>query len=245
MDPRDRFASTVEEYRRHRPDYPEALFDWIEDEASLRPESTVVDVGAGTGISSRQLAARGWDVLGVEPNDAMRAAAEADGGGVRYLDTDAETLAGVEGPVQSIVGGQAFHWVDLDRALPRFRELLAESGRVVAFWNLRDGDDPMMAAYEAILTTHCPEYASVGAEPRARQVAAHPGLGDQREETFPHGQTLDRSGLEGRVWSSSYVRSSGVDRAVLGAALDELFAAHQDGGVVRFVYRTLALSFRP
>ena len=242
MDPRERFTSTVDDYRRHRPDYPEALFDdWIAREG-LREGDTVVEVGCGTGIAARQIAARGLRVVGVDPNVAMLEAARAEGGDVVYLRGDAETLP-VAGPVDAIVGGQSFHWIDLDRALPRFRKILRPGGRVMAFWNLRDGRDAFMAAYESLLLERCPEYAEVGAEPRARAVAAHPGLRDPVETEHPHAQELDRQGFSGRVWSSSYVRSSVKDRAAFDQALDALFDAHAVGGRVRFAYRTWAITF--
>jgi len=244
MDPRERFGATVEDYRRYRPDYPAALFDWLLQEARLSPGDVVVDVGCGTGISSRQLAARGLEVIGVDPNETMLEAAREPGGTVRLVVADGETLP-VQGPVDAIVGGQSFHWLDLDRFLPRARALLRPGGRVVAFWNLRDDRDPLMAAYERLLLERCPEYAEVGAERRVEAVARHPGIRDLRRASFPHEQVLDRAGFHGRVWSSSYVRSQVTDRAAFDRALDALFDAHAADGRVRFVYRTLGLSFLP
>lgn len=244
MDPRERFTATVEDYRRHRPNYPDALFDWIVSEAKLAPGDRVVDVGCGTGISSRPLAARGLEVIGVDPNEAMLAAARAEGGGVRYVRGDAETLP-VDGPVAAFVGGQSFHWLDLDGVLPRMAALLRPAGRVIAFWNLRDGSDPLMAAYEALLLERCPEYADVGAEPRAEAVARHPRVADLRRARFAHWQTLDRAGFHGRVWSSSYVRGAALDRASFDAALDALFDRFAADSEIRFVYRTVAMSFAP
>ena len=244
MDPRSRFTATVEDYRRYRPDYPDALFDWIAGEARLVAGDRVLDVGCGTGISSRPLAERGFEVIGLDPNEAMLEAARAEGGSVRYVRGDAETLP-VDGSVAAIVGGQSFHWIDLDRALPRMRALLRPGGRVIAFWNLRDGTDPLMAAYEALLLERCPEYADVGAEPRAEAVAAHPGVADLRRATFAHHQALDRAAFHGRVWSSSYVRHQVADRASFDAALDALFDRFAREDRVRFVYRTIAMSFVP
>jgi SAM-dependent methyltransferase len=263
MDPRERFTATVDDYRRHRPDYPEALFEWLMEDASLERGDVVVDVGCGTGISSRQLAARGLRVIAVDPNPAMLAAAEAEGGVSRgevvWVKGDGETLPIddlVDGPVAAIVGGQSFHWLDLDRALPRFRELLRPKGRVVPFWNLRDASKPLMAAYELLLLRHCPEYARVGAEPRAERVMMRPDLTDKRVHSTPHHQRFDREGFHGRVWSSSYVRHGVKDREAFDAALDELFDKWSEGEdgpregraeerSVTFDYLATAVSFLP
>ncbi|MGE0784891.1 MAG: trans-aconitate 2-methyltransferase [Sandaracinaceae bacterium] len=246
MDPRERFSQTVEDYRRYRPDYPDALIDHVIAEANVGRDGVIVDVGCGTGISSRQLAARGVRVIGVDPNRAMLDAARAEGGpaGLTYVETDGETLAGIE-RADAIVGGQSFHWLDLERALPRFEALLPREGRAIAFFNLRDEGDPMMAAYEALLRRFSPEYADVGAEPRAAALAAHPGLSDLRRASFAHAQRFDREGLKGRAWSSSYVKNVIQDRESFDAALDALFDAHARDGQVTFLYRSIALSFRP
>jgi len=244
LDPRARFSSTVEDYRRYRPDYPAALFDWIAKECDLPYGARVLDVGCGTGISSRQLAARGWEVVGLDPNADMLAAAEAEPRpGLRYVQGDAEDPPAL-GRFDAIVGGQSFHWLDLDRALPRLAAML-DGERVVAFWNLREPSDPMMRDYEALLLEFCPEYADVGAEPRADAVRARVAGLDLREVELPHAQRLDRDGLLGRVWSSSYVKNVDLDRAAFDARLHALFDRHADGGEIAFVYRTRALSFAP
>lgn len=245
MDPRDRFTATVEDYRRHRPEYPGALFDWLVADASLEPGDVVADVGCGTGISSRQLAARGLRVIAIDPNEAMLEAARREGGdGIEYVLGDAESLP-IEGRVAAVVGGQSFHWFDLDRALVRFRQVLRPKGRVVAFWNLRDREDPFMASYEDLLLGHSPEYAAVGAEPRARAILARTDLRDRRQASFPSVQELDRHALFGRVWSSSYVRHGVRDRASFDRALGALFDEHEEKGAVRFVYQSTAIGFAP
>ncbi len=68
----ERFSERADDYAAGRPSYPpgaiDALFEGLGDPATL----TVVDLGAGTGISTRLLAARGATTVAVEPNAAMR-----------------------------------------------------------------------------------------------------------------------------------------------------------------------------
>lgn len=244
MDPRERFTSTVDDYRKHRPGYPDALLDWIVADAGLSPGDRVLDVGCGTGISSRALAARGLRVLGVDPNAAMLEAARAEGGDVEYLQADGETLEGVVGPFDAIVGGQSFHWLELDRARARFAELARAGARVIAFWNLRDDRDPLMSDYEQLLLAWSPEYARVGAEPRAAAILARIDLPGRRSASFEgHTQVLARDAFHGRVWSSSYVKNAITDREGFERELDALFDRYAQDDVVRFVYRSVALSF--
>ncbi|MEM9070805.1 MAG: class I SAM-dependent methyltransferase [Myxococcota bacterium] len=237
MDPRDRFSATVDDYVRYRPDYPDAFFDWLRDAHGLAPKSRILEVGCGTGIATRQLMERGYDVVATDPNEAMLTAARKHGG--TFVCADAETLD-VQGEFSLVVGGQAFHWFDLARALPRFAEL---APRAVAFWNLRDDHHPSMAAYDALLRKRCSEYASVGAEPRARAVQAQVAAADLKVARFPHAQALSLDAFRGRVWSSSYVRHSVEDPDRFNAELDRLFETHAEDGVFRMRYQTRALSF--
>ncbi len=253
MDPRVRFTSTVDDYRRHRPDYPDALLDWICADAALEPGSMVLDVGCGTGISTRALATRGLSMIGLDPNEAMLAAARSEDATskIEWVLGDGETLpidARHVGKVDAIVGGQSFHWLDLDRALPRFAEALRPGGRAIAFWNLRDDRDALMRDYEALLVERCPEYVRVGAEPRANAILEREGLANVTRASFEGiPQLLDRTAFRGRVWSSSYVRASigAAARPGFEAALDALFDAHSKLGRVRFVYRTVAIGWTP
>src|SRR6266404_4522269 len=72
-----RFSGLSDIYAKYRPGYPVEALDFICSRCGLRDDSVLVDVGCGTGISSRQFAVRGCQVIGIEPNAEMRAAAEA------------------------------------------------------------------------------------------------------------------------------------------------------------------------
>jgi 2-polyprenyl-3-methyl-5-hydroxy-6-metoxy-1,4-benzoquinol methylase len=69
------FGGAARSYDTHRPRYPDQLVDDLLGSGARR----VLDVGAGTGIASRQLAERGADVLAVEPDTRMAAIAQEKG----------------------------------------------------------------------------------------------------------------------------------------------------------------------
>ena len=63
--------------------------------------------------------------------------------------------------------------------------------------------------------------------------------------SFENTQEFDRSGLRGRLLSSSYAPGpEGPQRAPMLAALDELFQRHAVGGKVRFEYDTMTFYAR-
>jgi SAM-dependent methyltransferase len=243
MDPRERFSAAADLYHRYRPSYPKALLDWIDELTGLRPPARVADVGCGTGISSRLFAGRGFDVTGVDPNEAMLAQARA-AGGARYLRGSAIATGLADGSVGLVTVAQAFHWFDVPAALAEFSRVLAIPGWCAAFWNLR-ASSPFLDDYDRLLRVHSTEYeVLLKPEPTLRAILRADGVFDAREAEFANAQLLDRQGLLGRAHSSSYVIHGVADPAAFDRALVEVFDRHQSGGTVEFLYRTVAVCFR-
>jgi SAM-dependent methyltransferase len=82
----------------------------------VRSGHPVLDVGSGTGIFTRQLAAalQVNPVIGIEPSAPMRARAEAeqDHGSITYLDGVAERLPFEDATARAVVAATAAHWFD-------------------------------------------------------------------------------------------------------------------------------------
>jgi SAM-dependent methyltransferase len=231
MDPTGRFSDRVDDYVRYRPDYPAAAVDCALDGA---PPGVVVDVGAGTGIWTRQLAAHGRTIVALEPNAEMRAVAPALPG-VTWEGGTAEATGLDDASAALVTVAQAFHWFRAGEALAEFARVLVPGGRVALVWNRRSRSDPFTLGYrEAIL--------AVGAETAAEKMPFDPGVfagapfTEPARSVFPHAQELDRAGLHGRARSASYVQKTGPRAEDLGARLDALFDAFAADGRVRIVY---------
>jgi SAM-dependent methyltransferase len=243
IDPLERFTAAADLYHRYRPSYPDALLDWLEQATGARPPARVADVGCGTGIASRLLAARGFAVTGIDPNESMLAHARAAGGAVYAKGTASATGLG-DASVDLVTVAQAFHWIDVPTALSEFRRVLASPGWCAAFWNLRRSS-PFMDEYDRLLRAHSSEYeVLLKPEPTRQAILKAEGVADASEAEFPNRQLLDREGLHGRAHSSSYVVHGVADPVAFDRALGELFDRHQSAGSVEFVYRTIAVCAR-
>ena len=70
-DSKQRFSNRVDDYTRYRPGYPPEALQFIRNQSNLNTNSTVADIGAGTGIFTALLLNSGASVIAVEPNEAM------------------------------------------------------------------------------------------------------------------------------------------------------------------------------
>lgn len=131
------FSAQAEAYARARPGYPERLVDALVAEAGVRAGDPVADLGAGTGLFTALLAARGLAVVAVEPVEAMRRRAPALPG-VAWRDGTFESTGLPAASMTWAVVAQAFHWADPPRALPEAHRVLRRGARLTVLWNDRD-----------------------------------------------------------------------------------------------------------
>ena len=133
------FGAVAAAYAEYRPDYPADAVRWCaaplgRDIAGLR----VLDLGAGTGKLTAQLAELGADVTAVEPDEAMLAELRRRVPSVRALQGPAEAIPLPDASVDAVLCGQSLHWFDLPRALPEIARVLVPGGPLGALWNSDD-----------------------------------------------------------------------------------------------------------
>jgi SAM-dependent methyltransferase len=242
--PTRRFSGLAETYAKHRPSYPEAALDYIVQRCGLSARSRLVDVGCGTGISTRLFAVCGIPVIGIEPNDEMRARAEAEAApaGVsvpEYRKGTAEATGLPDAFADAVLAAQAFHWFRADDALREFHRILRSDGHVALIWNERDERDACTAAFGAVMRSG-PDAAAVEV-PRGRAGEAllhNPLFVEASRTVFINEQELDEEGLLGRAFSASYAPREPVAAERFAAALRQVFARHARSGKVVLRYET-------
>ena len=243
-DPTKRFSNRVDNYVKYRPGNPREVVEVLARECGLTSDSTVVDVGSGTGILTELFLENGNRVIAVEPNREMREAAErllAARPGFESVDGTAEATTLPNAVADLVAAGQAFHWFDQARTREEFARILKPGAYVALVWNVRDVEaNDFMREYEGLLREYGTDYEAVSHHGVAlSEMEGFFGEGRYELRTLRNSQVLDYEGLRGRLLSSSYVPAPGESNfEPMLAALGDLFKTRSDGGSVEIVYAT-------
>ncbi|KAI1175746.1 S-adenosyl-L-methionine-dependent methyltransferase [Nemania sp. FL0916] len=139
-------------YRQFRPLYPlsfyKRIFDYHSTKAGASPDkvwSKAMDIGAGAGIVSFQLAKVFDHVIVSDPNDGYAALAKkllVDQEGFReskftFLQEDSEHSSVPSGTVNLITVAECIHWMDPERAIKEFARQLVPGGTLaITFYHI-------------------------------------------------------------------------------------------------------------
>jgi len=130
----DHFSAVAGDYAAARPEYPQALFDWI---GGIAPwHGMAWEAGCGSGQASRGLARVFASVHATDPSSAQVAAAVAPGN-VRFAKEPGERCSLPDGSVDAVCVAQALHWFDRAAFFAECARVLKPGGVLVA-WGYQD-----------------------------------------------------------------------------------------------------------
>ena len=238
-----RFSNRVANYVKYRPGYPAEVIELFKTEMGLTNDSIIADIGSGTGLSTKPFLENGNTVYGVEPNQAMREAAEdflRDFPNFISHDGTAEATRLADNSVDFVIAAQAFHWFDPDKTRTEFKRILKPAGYIALIWNERQLDTTeFLREYEQLLLKYATDYDRVRHENIDQEkLGAFFQTGYERA-TFPNEQEFDLAGLLGRLLSSSYMPAEdspafpALEKDVTG-----LFAKHSENDRIKVFYDT-------
>jgi len=204
-----------ERYNAARPDYPVEALEYFVATFGLTQATHALDLGAGTGIFTRQLLPLVGRVTAVDPSASMRASLEASGAEVDVLEGSDVAIPLGDASVDVAFVAQAFHWFDAPRALDEIHRVLVPSGGLGLIWNERDESVEWVAELSRAMLWDVKQPYRVGTD-FAEVVARGPFVNVERVK-FRHSQTLSREGLYQRVMTTSYI--SALDGEPLDALM--------------------------
>lgn len=157
---RKAFGSVAEVYQASRPDYPENMIADLLKYSGLECQGLVLDVGCGTGIASRQFAAHGLDVVGIDISEEMLSIARKTTVSKTsvYCSASFETAALQEGSYDMIVSAQAWHWANPRTKYARAHSLLFPNGTLAVFWSFEEDSSKWSSTLETLCKKYCSSY---------------------------------------------------------------------------------------
>jgi SAM-dependent methyltransferase len=218
------FGSVAEIYERARPLYAPDALGWLRERLPL---GRVLDLGAGTGKLSRQLAALGVDVVAVEPDDEMREVFARVLPEVELHAGSAESIPLPDGSVDAVTAGQAFHWFVVEHAVPEIHRVLRDGGGVALLWNHWNEDDPMLKALDEISARLRPPWAREDEWKHPLEGSELFGNGELRK--FDYVEELDLDVVVARLSSTSaFVNAQPTERDAALAEIRELVGGRRE-----------------
>ncbi|MEJ7838827.1 MAG: class I SAM-dependent methyltransferase [Thermomicrobiales bacterium] len=155
------FNEVASLYHDVRPRYPSTLFDRIEAISGFDHRLDVLEIGSGTGIATRPMLERGWNLTCVEPGHSLADVArfalasfpdlriDVD----RFEDWDAQGVT-----FDLIVSATAFHWIKPDTRYTKTHRLLCEGGHLAVLYyrHVAGGDDDLFEIIQDCYLAHMP-----------------------------------------------------------------------------------------
>ena len=213
------FSKVADAYEAYRLGYTGLVWDHLARRCGLVEGADVVDLGCGTGLSSRPLIDRGANVIGIEPDAVMLARAEATlGDRARFMRGRAEDLPLPDASADLVVSAQAAHWFEEPDASDEILRVLRPGGHVAYVWKYPTPETPYTYLVDEIATRLTGRSLLAGAIYGIGTVSQllRPGLEGYTRVTFeqPIAYTVERY--------VGYVSSRERIRQLLGGQMDAL-----------------------
>lgn len=239
------FPSRIDNYIKYRPSYPRAIVDFLKAKCQLTPASIIADLGSGTGKLSELFLENGNHIIGIEPNEDMRKAAEhllVNYARFASVDARAESTMLDNNSVDFVTAGQSFHWFDREAVRQECSRILKPQGWVVLLWNnIMAPPAQHLAAYERFLFKYKINIGGRNWDPlNEAAIRSFFEPGQFRLKSFNNKPVFDFESLKGLLLSLACM--PGLEHPTSSAMLSELyriFQAHQVNGRASFKHTTL------
>lgn len=221
-DPAVAFGRVADAYDRARPSYPQEAVAWVTSPAGTT--GRVLELGAGTGKLTAELAGLGRPVVATDPSQEMLRRLARNVPSAYPVLARAERVPLSRASVSAVLAAQSFHWFDAPSALAEAARVLQPGGTLGLLWNERDERVPWVKRLGALLD-HTP-----GPEGAAAAVDDSGLFGPVEKAAFRFWHPLTQQSLRDLVVSRFQAAiGSGLARERLLRKVDALYEEYGRG----------------
>jgi SAM-dependent methyltransferase len=134
------FERMAAEYATSRPPYPPGLYAVLVSEGIIGPGTRVLEIGAGSGLATREVVRSGSEVVAMEPGRELARLLKSDIPGISVIRARLEDFDPPLASFDSVLAATSMHWVDPSVGLPKLHATLRPRGWL-AVWRHRFGDE--------------------------------------------------------------------------------------------------------
>ncbi|MFX6610653.1 methyltransferase domain-containing protein, partial [Acinetobacter baumannii] len=106
------FSSAAELYQQVRPNYPVEIVSWLQDRLQIHENSTVIDLGSGTGKFLPYLKQTHANIIAVEPIGEMLQQLQQAYPDIKTLQAFSHNIPVNDQQIDAVICAQSFHWFD-------------------------------------------------------------------------------------------------------------------------------------
>jgi SAM-dependent methyltransferase len=241
-------------YQRGRPGHPDRVYEVLEERCGLKPGTSVLEVGPGTGQATRRLLELGADPLvAVEPDAALvEFLPSVTDGKPEIIESTLEDAKLSQAAFDLAVAASSFHWVDAERGLAVIFRALRPGGWWAMWWthfgdstrpdHFRDALDPVVKGLPS-----SPGARGFSRDPElGLHALAKAGLESAEHEVVRWSNEWDTPGI--RALFATFSPIARLEPSRRDAILDEVARIAEDefgGKVVKPVRTMLYTARRP
>lgn len=162
------WGNASKDYAKYRDVYPPKFYQKIADRGLCITGQNVLDVGTGTGVLPRNMYHFGANWTGADRaenqiNYAKRLAKAANQK-IKFIVSPAEELSFPQNTFDIITVCQCYWYLDYDKVLPRFANILKPNGKILFLTMLwLPFEDKIAGASEELVLKYTPDWVSAGA----------------------------------------------------------------------------------
>lgn len=244
-DSTDKFTHKAELYTLGRPDYAKEFIDYLFSELGFSNETTVADIGSGTGKLTKQLLQRRCKVFAVEPNDDMRHIAEKE---LKEFDNfisvkgDASNTTLINNSVDFVTAAQSFHWFNHEEFFLECKRILKPTAKVILIWNCRDEKDELNKEIYQLNKVFCPDFKGFSEGLKEDDETIYSFFSGKYEKlTFKNPIYYREDSFINRLLSSSYaLRVDDKKYSLYLEGIKEIFYRYERNGIIKMPNDTVA-----